>query len=192
MASPFRLSYVTDVEGNLDYFHAFVKLSEYLDYDGEGVLKLADQSFFVFGGDIVDKGLGDERLCRQLVALKQKHPDRVFLLVGNRDLNKVCQFLPLLSTRRKPLPCSNVSAFFICCCAIIRMWSIPFPRPVLSVNGNDMSILIFRCDTPPNSATATWLSPSLMSRAHIGTSRQPPYSNTSLSSREVTTTPRCR
>ena len=44
---------------------------------------------FVFGGDLVDKGPGDIRLCRQLVALKRRHPDRVFLLVGNRDLNKV-------------------------------------------------------------------------------------------------------
>jgi hypothetical protein len=36
-----------------------------------------------------DKGPGDIRLCRQLVSLKRRHPDRVFLLVGNRDLNKL-------------------------------------------------------------------------------------------------------
>jgi hypothetical protein len=129
MASPFRLSYVTDVEGNLDYFHAFVKLSEYLDYDGEGALKLADRSFFVFGGDIVDKGLGDERLCRQLVALKQKHPDRVFLLVGNRDLNKVCRFHPLLATRRKTLSCYLFFAFFSV--AVLSFERGRFPFPVL-------------------------------------------------------------
>lgn len=36
-----------------------------------------------------DKGPGDIRLCRQLVSLKRRYPDRVHLLVGNRDLNKL-------------------------------------------------------------------------------------------------------
>lgn len=44
---------------------------------------------FVFGGDAVDKGPGDVQLCKQLVSLKRRHPDRVVLLVGNRDLNKL-------------------------------------------------------------------------------------------------------
>ena len=40
---------------------------------------------------MVDNGEGDVRLCKRLVALKQRYPERVHLLVGNRDLNKVAE-----------------------------------------------------------------------------------------------------
>jgi hypothetical protein len=36
-----------------------------------------------------DKGPGDIRLGRVLVQLKRTYPDRVFLIIGNRDLNKI-------------------------------------------------------------------------------------------------------
>jgi hypothetical protein len=52
-------------------------------------LVLRPDSHFVYGGDTVDKGPGDIRLVRALVSLKRRHPDRVDLLVGNRDLNKL-------------------------------------------------------------------------------------------------------
>ena len=92
--APFRLGYVTDVEGNLEYFKKFVRQSNVLrlvaESDLELVLDLYDDScYFVFGGDSVDKGPGDIRLNRALVSLKRKHPERVHLLVGNRDLNKL-------------------------------------------------------------------------------------------------------
>jgi hypothetical protein len=104
MKSPFRLAYVTDVEGNIDYFQRFVNLATTLSYNGDGELVLADGAYFIFGGDVVDKGLGDERLCRQLVSLKRKHPDRVFMLVGNRDLNKVTPSPSLPSPTPPPPP----------------------------------------------------------------------------------------
>jgi hypothetical protein len=93
----FRLGYVTDVEGNLDYFKEYVSRSNVLDFeypiqDDPTTMNIRlknDNCYFVFGGDAVDKGSGDIRLCRALVALKQRYPDRVYLLVGNRDLNKV-------------------------------------------------------------------------------------------------------
>ena len=100
----FRLGYVTDVEGNLEYFKEYVARSNVLDFeDDHGDKKLEDDTvdphainltirdgcYFVFGGDAVDKGPGDIRICRALVDLKQKFPDKVYLLVGNRDLNKV-------------------------------------------------------------------------------------------------------
>jgi len=52
-------------------------------------LTLRPNTQFVYGGDTVDKGPGDIRLVRALVSLKQRYPDRVQLLVGNRDLNKI-------------------------------------------------------------------------------------------------------
>jgi len=97
----FELAFVTDVEGNLAYFERFVKRCPVLWYDGDPPLGsvatnpgpfrlvLKPGAIFVFGGDAVDNGSGDLRLCKQLVDLKTEHPDRVFLIVGNRDLNKL-------------------------------------------------------------------------------------------------------
>lgn len=48
-----------------------------------------NNTHFVYGGDAVDKGPRDIRLVRALVNLKRRYPDRVHLLVGNRDLNKL-------------------------------------------------------------------------------------------------------
>lgn len=95
-ATGFRLGYVTDVEGNLDYFLRWVHQSNVLTTapgttaDSKCIaLDLTADSYFVFGGDAVDKGPGDIRLLTALVNLKRRHPDRVTLLVGNRDLNKL-------------------------------------------------------------------------------------------------------
>ena len=52
-------------------------------------LVLRPNTYFIYGGDTVDKGPGDIRLVRALVSLKKRYPDRVHLLVGNRDLNKL-------------------------------------------------------------------------------------------------------
>ena len=85
-----EIGYVTDIEGNLEYFHRYVSLSEVVRFDGQGALELThEQAYFVHGGDLIDKGPGDIRLSRLLVALKERYPDRVHLLVGNRDLNKL-------------------------------------------------------------------------------------------------------
>ena len=46
-------------------------------------------AYFVFGGDGVDRGSGGSRLLQRLVDLKRRSPQRVHLLVGNRDLNKL-------------------------------------------------------------------------------------------------------
>ena len=47
--------------------------------------------FVFFGGDTQDKGIGDIRFTRLLLALKQEHPDRVQLIIGNCDANKLLQ-----------------------------------------------------------------------------------------------------
>ena len=52
-------------------------------------LVLRPNTHFVYGGDTVDKGPGDIRFVRALVSLKKRYGDRVHLLVGNRDLNKL-------------------------------------------------------------------------------------------------------
>mmetsp|Transcript_6820 Transcript_6820/g.8459 ORF Transcript_6820/g.8459 Transcript_6820/m.8459 type:complete len:122 (+) Transcript_6820:59-424(+) len=76
---PFRLGYVTDVEGNLEFFKSFVDRSNVLDRiddpndrnDSHLEISLRDGCYFVYGGDSVDKGPGDIRFCRALVSLKK-------------------------------------------------------------------------------------------------------------------------
>ncbi|NJN82646.1 MAG: hypothetical protein HC802_10495 [Caldilineaceae bacterium] len=55
----------------------------------------------------MDKGPGDIRLVRALVDLKRRYPSRVFLLVGNRDLNKL-RFTAELSDADMARPLSEI------------------------------------------------------------------------------------
>lgn len=99
-----RITYVSDVEGHFDYFCRFVELSSALSFvtgsgvaDAAGVahmreapeLELADGWHFVYGGDSCDKGPGSIRFLQSLAMLKAKYPDRVHLILGNRDINKM-------------------------------------------------------------------------------------------------------
>ena len=85
------VGYVTDVEGNLSYFDRWVAESGVLRYrEGTQDLELVhERAYFVYGGDVMDRGDGSLRLARRLVDLKKRYPERVVLLAGNRDLNKV-------------------------------------------------------------------------------------------------------
>jgi hypothetical protein len=59
-----KCAYCADVEGNLEFFKRYVRISQALKWEGaEGTsdLKLNDGYDFVFGGDSVDKGPGDIR-----------------------------------------------------------------------------------------------------------------------------------
>eukprot|EP00041_Stephanoeca_diplocostata_P014169 m.254906 g.254906 ORF g.254906 m.254906 type:complete len:339 (+) comp19607_c0_seq14:46-1062(+) len=81
----------TDIEGNFDYFCNLVNRSRVVNWsDGVGsALELLPGAGLIFGGDCFDKGAGDIRISSLLVDLKQRHPDRVALLLGNRDVNKM-------------------------------------------------------------------------------------------------------
>ena len=87
----FEIGYVTDLEGNLEYFDRWVQRSKVLRYKpGTTELELThDRAYFVFGGDVQDRCGGSLRLTQRLVALKKKNPEKVFLICGNRDLNKL-------------------------------------------------------------------------------------------------------
>lgn len=115
--SSFRLGYVTDVEGNIDYFVRYVAQSKVLQishYDQKSLvldfqspINGDGETYFVYGGDAVDKGPGDIRLVRALVDLKRRYPSRVYLLVGNRDLNKL-RFTAELSDADMARPLSEI------------------------------------------------------------------------------------
>ena len=75
----------------MDFWLRYCELSEVIvQQDGElSQLSLAPGCHFVFGGDAVDKGGGDLAFLRSLLGLKARHPDRVHLILGNRDINKM-------------------------------------------------------------------------------------------------------
>lgn len=88
------IGFITDCEGNFDYWCKCVKLSRVVAFKSEACEELQFSRLdkldrFVFGGDVFDKGPGDIRIARALANFKRRHPDRVWLLAGNRDLNKL-------------------------------------------------------------------------------------------------------
>ncbi|CAJ1362624.1 unnamed protein product, partial [Effrenium voratum] len=90
------LEYITDIEGNWEYFLRFVHKSKALFWDGEergvmgpGILKLRSNGMLVFGGDAPDKGPGDIRIVKMLLELKRRYPLQVHIILGNRDLMKL-------------------------------------------------------------------------------------------------------
>jgi hypothetical protein len=88
----YEVAFLTDVEGNIASFDRWLQISRVLAYTGPDRKALTlthPKAYFVYGGDVTDRGGGSERLLRLLVGLKRDYPDRVSLLVGNRDLNKL-------------------------------------------------------------------------------------------------------
>ncbi|KAK7196403.1 hypothetical protein NESM_000577300 [Novymonas esmeraldas] len=112
-----RISYVTDVEGDFDYFKRFVRLSRVVQWESvasDGAtatgrstaasstaaaatdvrrlgcrLTFRDAtSHFVFGGDAFDHG-ADITFGAVLLDFKRRFPSRVHLVLGNRDVNKM-------------------------------------------------------------------------------------------------------
>ena len=88
------VGYVTDVEGKLDLFEEYAERSLVVEMGEGGELHFAPHPdtytpHFVYGGDCFDKGPGDLRLARMLIDFKLRYPDRVHLVIGNRDANKL-------------------------------------------------------------------------------------------------------
>lgn len=83
------VGYATDVEGNCAYWSKIVEFSQVLSRNQAGKLMLKDGCQFVYGGDTCDRGSGDLEVLRDLIYLKETYPERVHLLMGNRDINKL-------------------------------------------------------------------------------------------------------
>ena len=82
--------FFTDCEGNLDYFENYVSMSKIIRFESPGVLDFHDRdTIFVYGGDSQDKGIGDIRFVKMLLAFKERYPTRVEFIIGNRDGNKI-------------------------------------------------------------------------------------------------------
>lgn len=57
--------------------------------DEEGALTLADGVDYIFGGDLFDRGPDDQQLLTLLLNAKKRYGDRITLIGGNRDYNKL-------------------------------------------------------------------------------------------------------
>ena len=68
-------------------------------------IEIAPDWNFTYGGDVCDKGGaigGTMRVVKSLVKLKKKYPERVTLLLGNRDLNKLRLTSELAPSQLRP------------------------------------------------------------------------------------------
>lgn len=84
------IAYLTDLEGKWGKVESFLAKSDAALYrDAQGKIHLRDGARFVYGGDSVDNGPDGIRIVDMLVDLKERYPDRVVLIMGNRDLNKL-------------------------------------------------------------------------------------------------------
>lgn len=83
-----QIGYVTDLEGDYDYWKRYLSYSKVLTVSSQNI-ELREGCHFVFGGDVIDRGPGDLRIVTDLLSLKEKYPSRVHLILGNRDCNKL-------------------------------------------------------------------------------------------------------
>jgi hypothetical protein len=79
---------LTDVEGRWDKLVDFCAAQDAVRLEGDRLV-VAPDALFVFGGDAIDRGPASRRIVSTLLAAKEAQPDRVVLLAGNRDINKM-------------------------------------------------------------------------------------------------------
>ena len=86
--APTICGFLSNVQGDYDFFEKYVEISRILAWadESKASLDLADSAYFVFGGNVQGTGQGDLRIARLLLDLKKKYPDRVKLLMGNMDI----------------------------------------------------------------------------------------------------------
>lgn len=84
-----RAVHISDVEGSYNRLRTFVERAPGLSFDAAGDIVVDDDTTFVFGGDAVDRGPWSRRVVRTLLRAVERFPDRVVLLGGNRDINKL-------------------------------------------------------------------------------------------------------
>ncbi len=82
------IAYITDLEGRWDKLERSCAGNPHVQLQ-DGALVLAPGVTFVFGGDAVDRGPAGRRIVATLLAAKRRYGERVVLLAGNRDINKL-------------------------------------------------------------------------------------------------------
>jgi hypothetical protein len=100
-----RVAHISDVEGSWARLSTFFQRTDGLRLGDDGRLHVDDDELtFVFGGDAIDRGPWSRRVVRALLDVKERQPDRVVLLAGNRDLNKLRLLRELAGALPKKAP----------------------------------------------------------------------------------------
>lgn len=118
--SHLRIGFLTDVEGRWSTFCQYMRVSKCLSFATHGIhledhalessrVEIAGGWHFVYGGDCSGKGSRSLLFIQTLVDLKKRHPDRVHLLLGGRDIGQIRMTSELAETEIK------------------RLWSVPGP-----------------------------------------------------------------
>jgi len=90
-----RVAYITDVEGGLFWFkecikdHAFLRIKDVGRDDSvlEFTQDAGPNDRFVYGGDVTSNNYHENmRLIKMMLEFKEKEPERVRFVLGNRDL----------------------------------------------------------------------------------------------------------
>lgn len=93
-----RIHFITDTEGHFPSFYHSIFKSRVVHFNPQGQLDFRREipnPYFIFGGDLYDRGLSDYKLTEILLDFKNRFPERVFLLVGNREATKTRLFTEL-------------------------------------------------------------------------------------------------
>lgn len=84
-----NIIYMTDFEGDASSFDSLVEHGKIkIDKNGKPVI-VDPKTEIVFGGDLPDRRPDSIRLVEMMSALKEKYPERVTLIWGNREMNKL-------------------------------------------------------------------------------------------------------
>ncbi len=82
------VAYLSDAEGLWSKLEGFAHDNPWVRLDGDR-LEVSPGAVFVFGGDAIDRGPAARRIVASLLDAKERQPDQVVLLAGNRDINKM-------------------------------------------------------------------------------------------------------
>jgi hypothetical protein len=83
------IAYLSDAEGLWSKLVSFTEGNPCVRLDEAGHLQVAPGCIFVFGGDAIDRGPSSRRIVATLLEARERQPDQVVLLAGNRDINKL-------------------------------------------------------------------------------------------------------
>jgi hypothetical protein len=83
------VAFVTDVEGMWERLASFARNNPLVWLDAQDRLHVRPGAVFVFGGDAIDRGPHSQRIVATLLEAQRRQPERVVLLAGNRDINKL-------------------------------------------------------------------------------------------------------
>jgi len=88
-STPYEIAVLGDVEGMRSRLDSFIKNSGVFYVGPQREILLKPGKAFVFQGDASDRGPDDVAILEFLISMKARYPDRVTLLIGNRDIYKL-------------------------------------------------------------------------------------------------------